>query len=111
MNINVQAMVQNIPTALVGWLGVFIVMAVIIAAVYALGALTNREGKKEQQSVSPDGFSVRGNCLIERGEREIRAGGSYAPQRVCRFSRLSGGRLVVYLKINIKKQNLDIDFL
>ena len=48
MNINVQAMVQNIPTALVGWLGVFIVMADIIAAVYALGALTNREGKKEQ---------------------------------------------------------------
>ena len=29
-------------------LGVFIVMAVIIAAVYALGALTNREGKKNQ---------------------------------------------------------------
>lgn len=47
MQINVQAMVQNIPTALVGWLGVFIVTAVIIAAVYALGALTNRSREKE----------------------------------------------------------------
>jgi len=45
-NFNVAAMVEAIPDALVGWLGVFAVTAVIIVVTWLLDTLTMKTNKE-----------------------------------------------------------------
>jgi hypothetical protein len=45
MNIDFQGLLEILPTAGKGWLGVFVVTAIIILAVYGLNLATGRSGK------------------------------------------------------------------
>ena len=46
MSINVSAFIASLRYMIEGWLGIFLVMAVIIAVIYGLNALTNRDGQE-----------------------------------------------------------------
>ena len=43
MNINFQAMVDYVPKAMLGWLSVFIVTAVVIASIWVLNKATAKK--------------------------------------------------------------------
>lgn len=44
MKMNPMAMVEYIPEALIGWLCVFVVTAVVIASIWALNKATSKKG-------------------------------------------------------------------
>lgn len=44
MKMNPMAMIEYIPEALIGWACVFIVTAVVIAAIWALNKATSKKG-------------------------------------------------------------------
>ena len=44
MKMNLMAMVEYIPEALIGWLCVFVVTAVVIASIWVLNKVTSKKG-------------------------------------------------------------------
>lgn len=46
MRIDIPAFIASLRYMIEGWLGIFLVMAVIIAVIYGLNALTNRDGQE-----------------------------------------------------------------
>lgn len=42
MSINIPAFISSLRFMVEGWLGIFVVMAIIIAVIFGLNALTNR---------------------------------------------------------------------